>query len=229
VSNGIFSQITFFSRILFRVGESNDQSILLVTCWHIIARMVKAAHASVSRAYGSSSSSTFGAIQAIAPALGGFRRIVAAGRGRVIQSPPVRTEILRLARKSVGKSVQLRVVYIGTATFDRQDAFDVQAKGFADDCGCIVDRLELTDLAQARKNLKSITELIEKAHIIAVSGGNTLFAMTRWRRLGVDGMLRRAMERGAVLCGGSAGAICWFEGGHSDSRDPTTTLRVRPE
>ena len=32
--------------------------------------------------------------------------------------------------------------------------------------------------------------------------------------------LRAAMERGAVLCGGSAGAICWFDGGHSDSMDP---------
>ena len=34
--------------------------------------------------------------------------------------------------------------------------------------------------------------------------------------------LRRAMERGAVMCGGSAGAICWFDGGHSDSFDPDT-------
>ena len=34
---------------------------------------------------------------------------------------------------------------------------------------------------------------------------------------------KTAMDRGAVLCGGSAGAICWFDGGHSDSLDPTTT------
>lgn len=30
------------------------------------------------------------------------------------------------------------------------------------------------------------------------------------------------MESGAVLTGGSAGAICWFDGGHSDSMDPAT-------
>lgn len=52
--------------------------------------------------------------------------------------------------------------------------------------------------------------------------GNTLFAVDRWVRLGLKDMLRQAMLRGAVLTGGSAGAICWFEGGHSDSMDPDT-------
>ena len=42
---------------------------------------------------------------------------------------------------------------------------------------------------------------IGEADIIVVSGGNTLFAVTRWRRLGVDLLLKQAMERGAVLCG----------------------------
>ena len=33
-------------------------------------------------------------------------------------------------------------------------------------------------------------------------------------------LLQQAMERGCVLTGGSAGAICWFDSGHSDSMDP---------
>jgi len=49
-----------------------------------------------------------------------------------------------------------------------------------------------------------------------------LFAVDRWKRIGLDKCLREAMERGAVLTGGSAGAICWFDGGHSDSMDPDT-------
>ena len=40
--------------------------------------------------------------------------------------------------------------------------------------------------------------------------------------------VKRAMARGAVLCGGSAGAICWFNGGHSDSRDPATLRGQNP-
>ena len=50
-----------------------------------------------------------------------------------------------------------------------------------------------------------------------MGGGNTLMMMRRWRHLGVDRMLRAAFDHGAVLCGVSAGAICWFERGHSDS------------
>ena len=35
------------------------------------------------------------------------------------------------------------------------------------------------------------------------------------RKLGVDELLRAAMDRGAVLCGGSCGGLCWFDAGHS--------------
>lgn len=59
-----------------------------------------------------------------------------------------------------------------------------------------------------------------RADAVLVSGGNTLFAIDRWTRCGLAPALREAMERGAVLCGGSAGAICWFDAGHSDSMDP---------
>ena len=41
--------------------------------------------------------------------------------------------------------------------------------------------------------------------------------MRRWRRLGVDRMLVDAHRRGTVLAGLSAGAVCWFRFGHSDS------------
>jgi dipeptidase E len=41
--------------------------------------------------------------------------------------------------------------------------------------------------------------------------------MRRWRRLGVDNLLKAAYENGIVPSGISAGAICWFDSGHSDS------------
>ena len=58
--------------------------------------------------------------------------------------------------------------------------------------------------------------------MIIVSGGNTLYAMDLWHKCGLATLLREAADRGAVLAGGSAGAICWFDGGHSDSADPDT-------
>ena len=53
-----------------------------------------------------------------------------------------------------------------------------------------------------------------------VSGGNTLFAVDRWVKLGVDNLIKAAVNRGAVISGGSAGFISLCNGGHSDSMDP---------
>jgi hypothetical protein len=66
-----------------------------------------------------------------------------------------------------------------------------------------------------------------QADVIVMSGGNTLFACDLLARLGVNPLLHRAMRRGCVLCGGSAGAICWFDAGHSDSMDPAYYLGAR--
>jgi peptidase E len=53
--------------------------------------------------------------------------------------------------------------------------------------------------------------------VICVSGGNTANALAVWRVHGMDAALREAWEGGAVLCGGSAGMICWFECSVTDS------------
>jgi peptidase E len=53
--------------------------------------------------------------------------------------------------------------------------------------------------------------------LVWVGGGNTASMLGVWRAHGVDGVLREAWERGVVLAGASAGAICWFEAGVTDS------------
>jgi dipeptidase E len=54
-------------------------------------------------------------------------------------------------------------------------------------------------------------------HAIFVGGGNTANMLAIWRVHGVERVLREAWERGIVLGGVSAGAICWFEAGVTDS------------
>ena len=57
---------------------------------------------------------------------------------------------------------------------------------------------------------------------IIVGGGNTLNMLGIWKYQGIDKVLKKALEQGTILSGGSAGSICWFDkGGASDSR-PTT-------
>ena len=53
--------------------------------------------------------------------------------------------------------------------------------------------------------------------LIYVGGGNTANMLAIWRVHGVDEILREAWENGVILCGGSAGAICWFESSVTDS------------
>jgi dipeptidase E len=53
---------------------------------------------------------------------------------------------------------------------------------------------------------------------IVVSGGNTLNQQAIWRAQGIDVVLQQAWDRGIVLGGASAGSLCWFEEGTTDSR-----------
>jgi dipeptidase E len=72
-------------------------------------------------------------------------------------------------------------------------------------------------LIKDRPSKEQIRKKIASADVIYVGGGNTLQMMRVWRRLGVDRLLISAYENGTVLSGISAGAICWFDSGHSDS------------
>ena len=62
-----------------------------------------------------------------------------------------------------------------------------------------------------------VAEVVANADALYVSGGNTVNALAVWRAQGFDRVLRDAWERGVVLCGLSAGSICWFESGVTDS------------
>jgi dipeptidase E len=47
--------------------------------------------------------------------------------------------------------------------------------------------------------------------LIYVGGGNVVSMLGAWRAHGLDDVLREAWRRGIVLCGPSAGSLCWFE------------------
>jgi peptidase E len=53
--------------------------------------------------------------------------------------------------------------------------------------------------------------------VVYIGGGNTLNMLLIWRERSIDGILREAGENGTILCGVSAGSICWFDSGLTDS------------
>lgn len=71
----------------------------------------------------------------------------------------------------------------------------------------------------------SFEEMLLDMDGIVVGGGNTLNMIAIWKSQGIDVALKKAWERGVVLGGGSAGALCWFDYGLSDSR-PGEITRV---
>jgi peptidase E len=66
---------------------------------------------------------------------------------------------------------------------------------------------------------------IAQQDIIYVGGGNTAHLLALWRTHGLDKLFREAWMRGAILCGVSAGMLCWFRGGVTDSFGGLEALR----
>lgn len=62
-----------------------------------------------------------------------------------------------------------------------------------------------------------LREILLNQDVIYVGGGNTKSMLAVWRDWGADKVLREAYDSGVVLAGVSAGAICWFEQGVTDS------------
>jgi dipeptidase E len=139
------------------------------------------------------------------------KAIVAIGGGliRTRGTAPIDREIIRLSGKK-----NPNLLFVPTATSDSDLYWERVREYFGKFLKCKTDVLFLV---KERPSRQEIQRKISTADIVYVGGGNTLLMMRLWRRLGVDRMLKAAYENGTVLAGVSAGSICWFESGHSDS------------
>jgi peptidase E len=106
-----------------------------------------------------------------------------------------------------------RICFIGTASGD--DA-SYQAGFYA----TFSRSAETTHLTLFDRRVDDIGGLLGEQDVIFVGGGNTANMLAIWRLHGVDKALKAAWEAGVVLAGPSAGGICWFEGGLTDSFGP---------
>jgi peptidase E len=79
---------------------------------------------------------------------------------------------------------------------------------------------ELTEITFYPWPPDDLRELALATDVILVCGGNTANMLAVWRVHGFDRILRVAWEAGVVLAGWSAGMICWFEAGVTDSFGP---------
>jgi aminopeptidase N len=67
------------------------------------------------------------------------------------------------------------------------------------------------------KRTINLEEHINQQDIIFVGGGNTKSMLAVWKEWGLDSILHKAYQNGTIMSGVSAGAICWFKNGITDS------------
>jgi dipeptidase E len=108
-----------------------------------------------------------------------------------------------------------RLLFLPTAMQDSALYVETVERHFGGRLGCRVDTLYLYRQKHTAGELRS---KILDSDVIYVGGGNTWRMLRRWGKMGIDALLRQAYRRGTVLSGLSAGAICWFRYGSSDSR-----------
>lgn len=104
-----------------------------------------------------------------------------------------------------------KICFLGTASGDSKDYIDRFYINFRKmDC-------RPSHLSLFMGHTHKIEDFILQQDIIYVGGGNTRNMLLLWREWGLDNVLKKAYYRGTVLSGLSAGAICWFEEGLTDS------------
>ncbi|HEY5627919.1 MAG TPA: peptidase E [Candidatus Limnocylindrales bacterium] len=149
------------------------------------------------------------------------RRVVAMGGGGFSMNDgfsPLDALVLELARASAARrgaddSSRPRVCFIGTAGGDAPSYVERFQAAFD-------DVAETSHLGLFDRQVLDIDGFLGAQDAVYVGGGNTANMLAIWRLHGVDTALRRAWERGVVMAGISAGAICWFEAGTTDSFGP---------
>jgi len=142
-------------------------------------------------------------------------RILAIGGGGFMMEEgpsPVDEYLLRLASRD-----RPRICFLPTASGDEHEIINKFYAAFPS------SRCEPSHLAFFRNPapgavpLAGFEDHLLSCDIVFVGGGNTKSALAVWRGWGLDVVLKKALASGVVLSGMSAGAMCWFQQGLTDS------------
>ena len=138
-----------------------------------------------------------------------MRQIIALGGGGFSMEPD--NPLLDLYILNQVKKTKPEICFIPTASGDSDNYISRYYK-FFNLQNCNPSHLSL--FAPPTRDLESF--ILEK-DIIYVGGGNTKNLLALWKEWGLDDILKKAWNQGVILAGVSAGSICWFEEGVTDS------------
>lgn len=138
-----------------------------------------------------------------------MRQVIALGGGGFSMEPenPLLDQyILQQCKKENPK-----ICFIGTASGDAESYIERFYSFFK------TEQCEPTHLSLFKPHTRDIKKFILSQDILYVGGGNTKNLMALWREWELDVAIRQAYDNGTILAGISAGSLCWFEEGVTDS------------
>ncbi|MCP8969630.1 peptidase E [Ectobacillus ponti] len=136
-------------------------------------------------------------------------QIIAMGGGGFSMEPD-NPLLDRYILAQAGKAVP-KICFIPTASGDSED-YIARFYRFFEKESCVPSHLSLL-----RLEIADLRSFLLDQDILYVGGGNSRNLLALWREWGLDAILREAWEKGILLAGISAGSICWFEEGLTDS------------
>ena len=126
---------------------------------------------------------------------------------------PIDEYIVDLARsRAAGR--RPRALFIGTASHDFMPYFNSFRKTYT---GVLDVKADCLLTVYTTYGYDKIKEKFDLCDVIYVGGGDTLFMIEKWKEAGIDKFISEAYNRGVIVCGLSAGAICWFDDIYTDS------------
>ncbi len=125
------------------------------------------------------------------------------------------TPLVRYAAELSGAQGRPKFCHLGTANGDQRSMAGIMSEA-AHKAGFDWVNLNLF----AEPTFRDVEEVLCSQDVIWVNGGSVVNLLAVWRAHGLHRVLRRAWESGVVLAGISAGSLCWFQGGPTDSFGP---------
>ena len=144
-----------------------------------------------------------------------MKRIISIGGGEIRNKTTLKIDeyIANLAKLHAGEK-RANALFIGTASHDSMPYFNSFRKTYTS----VFDiKAEVALMVYGEMDVGKIKGKIENADAIYIGGGDTMYMIQKWKELGVDKMLFDAYEKGTIIAGLSAGAICWFTDMYTDS------------
>ena len=143
-----------------------------------------------------------------------MKRIIAIGGGEIRNKTTLKIDeyVANLAKEHAYPN-RANALFIGTASHDSMPYFNSFRKTYTS----VFDiKAEVALIVYGEMDIERISEKIEKADCIYIGGGDTIFMLEKWKEVGLDKLLIKAYEDGKIICGLSAGAICWFKDMYTD-------------